>query len=270
VTFGGEGDDFCHSKNCYQTNDCGYVIGGFSNSIGSGGFDVWIIKTDSNGNMIWNKTYGDTKNDVCWCITSTDDGGFVAVVTFNYGGFFGDKDDIHLVKLDSNGNIVWIQEYGGPGIQLGGSIDNTADGGFIVSGCTGSFHSSNSDALLVKYSSFENQRPYKPETPEGPSNGKPDIEYTFTTSSSDPDGDSLKYLWDWGDGNYSELIESNEAIYTWSYEDNFEIRVMAIDEHGGESDWSEPLAFSTPIYKINSNLFLDQLSFKFPFLEFLI
>jgi len=54
------------------------------------------------------------------------------------------------------------------------------------------------------------------------------------------------YQWDWGDGNYSELLDSTEATYTWSYEDNFEVRVMAIDENGGESDWSDPLAFSTP------------------------
>jgi hypothetical protein len=240
-TFGGDGDDYGHSKHCYQTDDDGYIIGGFSSSIGAGGFDVWIIKTDSMGTMIWDKTYGGTKNDVCWGITDTDDEGYVAVVTMNYGGFFGDKDDIHLVKIDGNGHIEWVQSYGGPGIQLGGSVDATADGGFIVSGCTGSFHSAKSDGLLVKFSGLDNQRPNKPEPPDGPARGKPDTDYTFTTSSSDPDGDSLKYVWDWGDGNFSELLDSNEASYAWAYKDEFAVRVMAVDTHGGESDWSDPL-----------------------------
>jgi hypothetical protein len=245
-TFGGAGDDYGHCKNCYQTNDGCYIMGGFSSSVGAGGFDLWIIKTDSEGDLLWNKTYGGKNNDVCWGITSTDNGGYVAVVTINYGGFSGDKDDIKIVNIDKNGNIVWVQEYGGPDIQIGGSIDNTYDGGFIVSGCTGKFHSSKSDGLLVKFAPFENQRPDKPQRPAGPKNGKPDIEYVFTTSSSDPDGDSLKFLWDWGDGNYSEILDSSQATYNWSYEDNFHVRVKAIDEHGGESDWSDPLVFSTP------------------------
>jgi hypothetical protein len=188
----------------------------------------------------------------------------------NYGGFSGEKDDINLVKFDINGNIEWIQEHGGSGIQIGGFVDNTIDGGFIISGCTGSFHSSNSDGLLVKFGLFQNQRPNKPSTPTGPSRGKINTEYTFSTNSvSDPEGDIVYYKWNWGDGNYSELLESTEATYTWSYEDNFEICVMAIDEHGGESGWSEPFAFSTPKNKIIKNLMLHSLLSKFHFLEFI-
>jgi hypothetical protein len=79
--------------------------GGFSSSFGAGKSNAWIFKTDSNGNIVWNKTYGGTKNDVCWGLESLEDEGFVAVVTMNYGGFSGEKDDINIVKLDSNGNI---------------------------------------------------------------------------------------------------------------------------------------------------------------------
>ena len=103
-----------------------------------------------------------------------------------------------------------------------------------------------SDALLVKYASMENQRPSKP-TIDGPSRGKPETEYTFTASeSSDPDGGSLQYMWDWGDGDFSDWLDTSEAVYIWSTEDKFDIRVKTQDEHGGESDWSDPLTFSTP------------------------
>jgi hypothetical protein len=252
--YGGDKDDYGHTKNCYQTSDGGFVTGGFSSSFGAGKFDAWIIKTDLNGNMVWDKTYGETKDDVCWGLKSTSDGGFVAVVTKNYNGFSGDKDDINIIKLDSEGNIEWVQEYGGPDIQLGGSIDTTSDGGFIVSGCTGTFHSSRSDALLVKFSSMENQRPNKPAKPSGPAKGEPDIGYTFSTSATDPDNDQIYYRWDWGDGNYSNWLDTNEASYTWTSEDNFDIRVIAKDSNGGESDWSDPLSFSTPKNKvINKN-----------------
>ena len=257
-TFGGSGNDYGHTKDCYQTSDGGYVVGGFSSSFGAGRSDAWIVKTDSSGNMLWDKTYGGTKNDVCWGLENSDDGGFVAVVTMNYGGFSGDKDDINIVKIDSEGNIEWVQKYDGPDIQIGSSIDRTNDGGFIVSGATGSYYSSKSDALLVKFGPFKNQRPNKPAKPSGPTKGKSGIEYTFSTSSTDPDGNQLYYKWDWGDGNYSDWFDSNEASYTWAEEDNYNIRVIVKDINCGESDWSDPLSFSTP-----KNRLKDLLIFRF-------
>ena len=115
-----------------------------------------------------------------------------------------------------------------------------------------------------------NNPPNKPQKPIGPSNGKPETEYTFSTITTDPDGDQIYYLWDWGDGNFSEWIDTNEASYTWTYEDNFEIRVMAKDEFGGESDWSDPLAFSTPRNKILYDLIIQQLLSRFSILKLLL
>lgn len=243
-TYGGDEYDFCQTRNCYQTTDGGYIMSGYSYSFGNGPLDVWIVKTDNSGKMIWNRTYGGSNKDTSWSFASFN-GGFVFCIAYNYASF-GNKDDIHLVKTDNNGNIDWVIKHEEEGIQTGQYIDKTNDGGFIVSGRTGKWLSDKSDGLIIKFMSLENQRPNKPDTPDGSSKGKPDIEYTFSTSATDPDGDALQYMWDWGDGNYSEWLDSNEASYTWSYEDNFEIRVMAMDEHGGESDWSDPLAFSTP------------------------
>jgi hypothetical protein len=263
-TFGGDSADYGHCRNCYQTNDGGYLMCGYSNSYGAGGTDVWIVKTDSNGHMEWNKTYGYRNMDVCWSVEATADGGYVFCVTKNITSGTGDKDDIHLVKTDSDGNIEWVQKFDGPGIQIGQYISETSDGGFIVSGRTGGLKRSISDGLLIKFGPFENQRPNKPETPSGPTRGNPGTEYTFTASATDPDGDSLQYKWDWGDGNVSEWLEASEASYTWTGENIYNIRVIARDTKGGESDWSEPLSFSTPI--IYKNPFMALLEKLFDWL----
>ena len=100
-----------------------------------------------------------------------------------------------------------------------------------------------------------NTEPDKP-TITGPSSGKPDTEYTFTASAADPDGDSLSYKWDWGDDSISEWLDTAEASHTWTTEAVFNISVRVKDIHGALSDWSDPLAFSTPKNKAISNSFL--------------
>jgi len=209
--FGGSKYDFGHSRNCYQTGDGGYIMSGYTYSYGAGKLDAWIVKTDSMGNMDWNRTYGDKQDDVCWSFESTNDDSYVFCMTYNINGNIGDKDDIHLVKTDSDGHIIWIQEFGGEGRQVGQHICKTSDGGFIVSGRTGKYFDFSSDGLLVKFAQYENERPIKPDI-DGPSKGKPDEEYTFTAITSDPDGDSLQYMWDWGDGNFSDWLDTNEAL----------------------------------------------------------
>jgi hypothetical protein len=264
-TFGGDKDDFGHPRNCFQTNDNGFIMCGYSYSFGLGKCDLWIVKTDTNGNMIWNKTYGYSDKDVCWSMEETNDG-FVYCVTEGYDRNTGNKADIHLVKTDDNGNIIWIQEFGGEGCQIGQYIDKTSDGGYIVSGRTDKHRNPNSDGLLVKFAPFENQRPNIPTTPDGTTDGKPNEEFTFLTSSNDPDGDTLSYLWDWGDGNFTE--GTFEESHIWTTENTFEIKVMAKDEHGGESDWSDPFIFSTPKNKeISTSFFLNRLIHRFPFFE---
>jgi hypothetical protein len=123
----------------------------------------------------------------------------------------------------------------------------------------------------VKYSPFKNKRPDKPAKPTGDSKGDPDTEYTFTTSASDPDGHSISYMWDWGDGNFTE--GTSEESHTWTTKAKFEITVMAIDEHGGESSWSDPLIFSTPKskeHKFQNNILIQLLLERFPILDSLL
>jgi hypothetical protein len=103
----------------------------------------------------------------------------------------------------------------------------------------------------VYYFSGPNYPPHEPEKPSGPLEGKSDVKYNYSTSALDPDGDKIKYCFDWGDGNntWTELMESNETVsigYMWEDEGEYEVRVKAQDEHGLESDWSEPLHVRMP------------------------
>lgn len=93
-------------------------------------------------------------------------------------------------------------------------------------------------------------------TLSGPQSGKPGNEYTFNAISTDPDRDDISYLFDWGDGTFSEWIgpvDSGEAIqvkHSWEKEANYIIRVKARDENGYESNWSAPLSVSMPKLRI--------------------
>jgi len=273
--FDGPEDDYSYLRGTCQADDGGYIISGPTGSFNDGEMDLSIIKTDSMGNKEWEKKYGRPGIEFTWSMDKTFDGGYVFALVTDYGNSMGTRDDSYIIKTDADGNAEWKLHIEQAGSQMPIHIDQTDDGGFIFSYRTGYADNRRTDAYLVKISAFENQRPSNPSTPTGPSKGKPDTEYTFsTTAVTDPDGDMIYYQWDWGDGNFSELLGTTEATYTWSYEDNFEVRVIAMDEHGGESDWSDPFTFSTPKNKpyINTPFlrFLEQHPHLFPLLRQLL
>ncbi len=90
--------------------------------------DTWLIKINSNGEMIWEKTFGSTESDGGYKIISTTDGGYI------FGGGLG--GDCHLVKLDQFGNTVWEKLFGGSNGESIRTIQETSDGGFILAGST--------------------------------------------------------------------------------------------------------------------------------------
>jgi len=146
-TYGGTGDDVPIWMIC--TDDGGYAIVGYTDSFGAGRYDFWLVKTDSAGNMQWNKTYGGTNEDMGCSLVQTDDGGYAIVGetrSFGAGGY-----DFWLVKTDSAGNMQWNKTYGGAGYDGDPwSLVQTDDGGFAMSGWTNSFGAGGYDAWLVK------------------------------------------------------------------------------------------------------------------------
>jgi hypothetical protein len=145
-TYGGDRPDIAYSAQ--QTNDSGYVIAGQTSSFGAGGTDFYLAKTDLNGNMQWNKTYGGTSQDEAYAVRQTIDGGYVlAGGTSSFGARFS---DFWMVKTDSNGNVQWNKTYGGLRLDVAYSIQQTSDLGYIVAGSTNSFGSGNNDFWLIK------------------------------------------------------------------------------------------------------------------------
>ena len=131
-----------------QTSDGGYIVIGKTWSYGAGCYDVWLIKTDSEGNKQWNRTFGGSEWDVGNCVAQTSDGGYIiAGRTTSYGAGAGDA---WLIKTDSEGDEQWNQTFGGSGYDVGYCVTQTSDGGYIIAGEARSYADSRGDAWLIK------------------------------------------------------------------------------------------------------------------------
>ena len=145
-TYGGIGFDF--GREVQETEDGGFIIVGWTNSFGAGDYDVYLIRTDANGDTLWTKTYGGTDYDWGYSIQQMEDGGFIIVGGTNS---FGAGDyDVYLIRTDANGDTLWTKTYGGADREWGYSIQQTEDGGFIVAGFTRSFGAGGSDVYLIR------------------------------------------------------------------------------------------------------------------------
>jgi hypothetical protein len=145
-TFGGTGQD--QILWVVQTSDGGYAMAGSTNSSGAGGFDYWLAKTNSTGNMLWNKAFGGTGNDYGYGLVQAGDGGYTIVGYTNSFGAGG--NDGWLIKTDATGNMQWNKTYGGTPGEQAYSVILTMDGGYVVTGLTSSFGAVGYDAWLFK------------------------------------------------------------------------------------------------------------------------
>jgi hypothetical protein len=104
-TIGGSGTD--RASSIIQSSDGGYVVAGGTSSFGAGGFDIYVVKLDSSGNVQWTKTIGGSSDDGASSIIQSSDGGYVVAGgtwSFGAGGL-----DMYVVKMDANGNVCFSQ-----------------------------------------------------------------------------------------------------------------------------------------------------------------
>lgn len=154
-TYGGTDDD--RGQNIIQTLDGGYFLTGYSKSNDEdvsenfGASDFWVAKLDSNGNIVWEKSYGFPGVDVANAAIQTNDNGFLItgildVTASNQQG--NDRNsvssrhaggDYWAIKLDANGTKEWRRYYGGSNTDTPYDIVTTDDGGYILLGTSDSF-----------------------------------------------------------------------------------------------------------------------------------
>jgi hypothetical protein len=145
-TFGGSLGDM--GRHVQQTEDGGYILTCRTEIDTIGNLDGWIIKTDSLGNMLWNKTYGGLGEDELRCSQETYDGGYIT--SGWYTQQVGIDSDIWLIKSNEVGDTLWTKTFGGSSYEEGYAVQQTSDSGYIVAGFTGSYGAGDDDIWLLK------------------------------------------------------------------------------------------------------------------------
>tara|TARA_R110002167_G_scaffold263017_2_gene469680 strand:+ start:3799 stop:5118 length:1320 start_codon:yes stop_codon:yes gene_type:complete len=139
--YGGTNNDRAHAV--VQASDGGFVMSGFSESVdfdvkgSKGSYDFWVIKVNTAGSLVWERSFGGSGIEISYDIAKTLDNGYV--ITGNT--FSNDKDvsknhgesDIWLIKIDDNGNLLWERSFGGSQFDAAQSVVTAKDGGYIIS-----------------------------------------------------------------------------------------------------------------------------------------
>lgn len=144
--YGDTGHDYGYDVK--QTLDGGYIMTGHTYSYGQGSCDLYILKTDSVGTIVWTKTIGGASCDRGRALQLTSDGGYIIAGRNESTG--AGSTDMWLVKLDAVGNIDWEKTYGGPNNEWANSVQQTFDGGYVVIGLTNSFGAGDNDVYVIK------------------------------------------------------------------------------------------------------------------------
>lgn len=141
--FGGSELDWGYAVTA--TSDGGFIIAGYTESMGAGFEDGYLVKTDAAGNVLWERTYGNVAEDRFYAVTETADGGFaMAGVT----GLGAPNWDAWIVRVDARGELLWQQTFGRSGDEdVVRSVIETADGGIVAAGDT--FNTATGRSILV-------------------------------------------------------------------------------------------------------------------------
>lgn len=157
-TYGGSGED-CGSS-VLETGDGGFIIVGHTNQAepddGAIEPDVYLVRTNATGDVVWTKTYGGSSSDIGSSIHYTNDGGYI--ITGQTTSFGMKSVDVYLIRINSNGDTLWTKTYGGTGQDIGHCVRQTSDSGFVVTGRTTSFGSGGYDVYVIRTDSHGAKR----------------------------------------------------------------------------------------------------------------
>jgi len=223
-----------------QTTDTGYIIAGFTNSHTAGAnIDVYLIKTDENGDTVWSKTYGGAQSDRGYSVQQTFDNGYIIAGKTN--SFGGGSCDIYLIKTDTIGDTIWTKAYGGADEEEGWSVQQTSDSGYVVAGYTQSYGAGYADIYLIK---------------------------------TDVNGDTLwtkTFGGEWSDKGYAVQCTSDNGYaitgYTYNFSGGFDVYLVKTQPDQTGCDEKE---FSQNIFtglQINPNPFSKKTDIRFQILN---
>lgn len=129
------------------TPDGGYLIAGSTNNSNPVDADLYVLKTDAQGNFLWGKTYGGPKPEYAFSMIETADGNYFVL---GYSQSFSSGDfDTYLIKIDPTGTLLWQKVYGGTGNEHGKEIIKSSDGNYVFVGSSNSNFTSQ-QAFLTK------------------------------------------------------------------------------------------------------------------------
>jgi hypothetical protein len=152
-SFGGTNNESAYCVR--QTSDSGFIVGGIAGpgvggnktSLGFGSADYWVVRLDRNGDKLWVRCFGGDNHEVLFDLLQTDDGGFI-LVGWSDSSNTGNKSSTNsgsfgtingwLVRLDANGNKLWDKGYGNANVKELYSVQQMANGGFVLAGAVSS------------------------------------------------------------------------------------------------------------------------------------
>ncbi|MEO6169108.1 MAG: T9SS type A sorting domain-containing protein [Chitinophagales bacterium] len=151
--YGDSGVDI--TERLLETQDGGFILAGMTSAPASGPEDILVVKTDNSGNLEWSKNFGGDSYEEAYGLAATADGGFV--VSGFTSSFGAGAADAWLLKINEEGILQWSQTYGGAGEDRAYAVAETFDGGFILTGLTGSFGDTLNDLFMLRTDALGNQ-----------------------------------------------------------------------------------------------------------------
>jgi hypothetical protein len=223
-TWGGSNNDYGYGIALDSVGDV--FITGRTNSYGAETYDVLLVKYDSNGNQIWNKTWGGYNNDYGYGI-ALDSMSDVFITgstgsTFSYGA---GAYDVLLVKYDSNGNQIWNKTWGGSAKDYGRGIALDSSGNAFITGYTESLGAGNWDAFLLKYGIDTDE--------DGLSDGDEVNIHGTNPNNADTDGDGLS---DGDEVNIHGTNPNNADTDGDGLSDGDEVNIHGTDPNNSDTD----------------------------------
>ncbi|MCF8351354.1 MAG: T9SS type A sorting domain-containing protein [Bacteroidales bacterium] len=151
-TFGGPDYDAAFSVR--QTSDSGFLLVG-TTEMPESLEDIRLVKTDRNGNPVWEKTYGGLLNDAGMDVMQTGDGGYLLTGQFQSNPT--DPSDMWVIKTDADGNQIWDDVFGGLSMDVGYALLAAPESGYLLTGMTASFGAGGADGWLIKIDEVGNE-----------------------------------------------------------------------------------------------------------------